>query len=119
MEALNRAHRAEARLRDALGAMSDGFALYDAEDRLMVCNSSFVKLYPELKESAVVGASYEHIIMAEIECEAASSEAPQDRRQARLVRLICSGCDAPNLGWDAVSLLERCGEHVGLLASHP
>src|SRR5262249_62264722 len=35
MQALQRAHRAEGRLRAALAAMTDGFALYDADDRLL------------------------------------------------------------------------------------
>jgi PAS domain S-box-containing protein len=30
------------RLQDAIAALSDGFALYDADDRLIVCNDSFV-----------------------------------------------------------------------------
>ncbi len=32
---------AEARLRDAIGIMSDGFAVYDSEGRLVICNNSF------------------------------------------------------------------------------
>lgn len=39
--ALARAHAAEARLNAALGAMSDGFALYDAEDRMVMCNDAY------------------------------------------------------------------------------
>jgi signal transduction histidine kinase/ActR/RegA family two-component response regulator len=75
----------EASTREAIiESLSQGLVLFDADDRLMICNSSFIKLYPELKESAVVGAGYELIIMAEIECEAASSERPHERRQARL-----------------------------------
>ncbi len=76
---------AEASTREAIiESLSQGLVLFDADDRLMICNSSFIKLYPELRESAVLGAGYELIIMAEIGCEAASSETPHERRQARL-----------------------------------
>ena len=76
---------AEASTREAIiESLSQGLILFDADDRLTVCNSSFVKLYPQLRETAVIGAGYQHIITAEIECEAASSEALHDRLKARL-----------------------------------
>lgn len=40
-EALRRAERAEARLRDAIEALPEGFALYDREDRLTLCNEAY------------------------------------------------------------------------------
>src|SRR5260221_1924567 len=76
---------AEASTREAIiESLSQGLVLFDADDRLMICNSSFLKLYPQLRETAIIGASYEQIISAEIECEATSTEAPHDRLQARL-----------------------------------
>jgi signal transduction histidine kinase/ActR/RegA family two-component response regulator len=78
---------AEASTREAIiESLSQGLVLFDADDRLMICNSSFVKLYPQLRETAAIGAGYERIISAEIECEAASSEAPHDRLRARLAQ---------------------------------
>jgi len=44
------ADAARARLRDAIESLSDGFALFDAEDRLVMCNASFVKIWPEFAD---------------------------------------------------------------------
>src|SRR5260370_27394658 len=65
---------AEASTREAIiESLSQGFVLFDPDDRLMICNSSFLKLYPQLQDRAVIGAGYKQIIGAEIECEASSS----------------------------------------------
>ena len=41
--------RSEQRLTDAIESISEGFSLYDAEDRLIVCNSAYGELlYPGL-----------------------------------------------------------------------
>jgi adenylate cyclase len=41
--------RSEQRLTDAIESISEGFSLYDAEDRLMICNSAYGELlYPGL-----------------------------------------------------------------------
>lgn len=39
------ADEAHRRLREGIDAMSEGFALYDAEDRLVLCNSRYRELY--------------------------------------------------------------------------
>ncbi len=44
------ADSARARLRDAIESLGDGFALFDAKDRLVMCNSSFLKFWPELED---------------------------------------------------------------------
>lgn len=50
--ALESAHRdadaARLRLRDAIESLSDGFALFDAQDRLVVFNRAFLNFYPEI-----------------------------------------------------------------------
>ena len=40
--------RSEQRLTDAIESISEGFSLYDAEDRLIVCNSAYAELHPGL-----------------------------------------------------------------------
>jgi adenylate cyclase len=40
--------RSEQRLTDAIESISEGFSLYDAEDRLVVCNSAYAELHPGL-----------------------------------------------------------------------
>lgn len=44
------ADAARVRLRDAIESLGDGFALFDADDRLVMCNSSFLKFWPELED---------------------------------------------------------------------
>jgi signal transduction histidine kinase/DNA-binding response OmpR family regulator len=56
---------AEARqqLVDAIESVSEGFALYNADDRLVLCNSRYRELlYPGLAEAVVPGAQFEAII---------------------------------------------------------
>lgn len=53
----------ERRLAEAIESISEGFACYDAEDRLVVCNSCYREmLYPGLELSLPVGATFESII---------------------------------------------------------
>ena len=53
---------ADLRLRDAIETIPEAFVLWDAEDRLVLCNSHFQRLH-QLPESAVTpGTSYETII---------------------------------------------------------
>ena len=54
--------RTRAQLDDALEAMSDGFALYDAEDRLVLCNEHYREIYAESAEAIVPGATFEDIL---------------------------------------------------------
>ncbi len=42
------AHRAQAQVRQAIESVSDGFVLWDADDRLVLCNQRFRDLYPAL-----------------------------------------------------------------------
>jgi adenylate cyclase len=54
--------RSEQRLTDAIESISEGFSLYDAEDRLVVCNSAYGELlYPGLGTPAP-GTPYEMLI---------------------------------------------------------
>ncbi len=56
------AQRAEERLRTALAALADGFVLYDAEDRLVLCNERYRELYRISADLMVPGARFEDII---------------------------------------------------------
>ncbi len=65
-ESLRKAARdaalARANLEKAVEALQDGFVLYDADDRLVICNSRFRQIY-ELSAPAIVpGASFGSII---------------------------------------------------------
>src|SRR5262249_18605450 len=53
---------ADLRLRDAIETISEAFVLWDASDRLVLCNSHFQRLH-KLPDSAVIpGTSYETVI---------------------------------------------------------
>jgi class 3 adenylate cyclase/HAMP domain-containing protein/CHASE3 domain sensor protein len=54
---------AESRLYHAIESMSQGFALYDARDLLVLFNSRYRSLlYPGIEESVATGASFEAIV---------------------------------------------------------
>jgi len=53
---------ADARLRDAIETIPEAFVLWDANDRLVLCNSHFQRLH-KLPDSAVIpGTSYETVL---------------------------------------------------------
>jgi adenylate cyclase len=50
-------------LRAAIEHMEEGFALYDAEDRLVICNSRYLSAFmPDLEGDFVSGMSFEEIV---------------------------------------------------------
>jgi len=54
---------ARRRLTDAIESVSEGFALYDADDRLVLCNSRYRDLlYPGIEDVVAPGTSFESII---------------------------------------------------------
>lgn len=52
---------AEQRLKDAIGAMESGFALFDAEDRLVLCNDGFVDPATRARFGIPIGRTFEEI----------------------------------------------------------
>ena len=53
---------AEARVRDAIESINEGFALLDADLRFVIVNSNFVSMYPVSGKLAVPGASLEDML---------------------------------------------------------
>ncbi|MFL4982682.1 MAG: EAL domain-containing protein [Xanthobacteraceae bacterium] len=61
----------ETRTREAIiDSLSQGFVLYDAQDRMVMHNSHYLKLYPALTGVAVPGATYGEVVACEIACAA-------------------------------------------------
>ena len=56
------AEQARARLLDAIESISEGFCLYDAEDRLVLANRKYSEIYPELAEFRVPGGRFGDIV---------------------------------------------------------
>jgi two-component system cell cycle sensor histidine kinase/response regulator CckA len=59
-----RLRRSEARLLDAIEALPEGFALYDAEGRFVLCNERYRTMYPSTADLLHPGARFEDIIRA-------------------------------------------------------
>ncbi|HZS82223.1 MAG TPA: PAS domain-containing protein [Stellaceae bacterium] len=56
------AREARLRLEDAVETMSEGFVLFDAEDRLVMCNARYKQIYPESIDFIVPGARFEDML---------------------------------------------------------
>src|SRR5262249_21762676 len=54
-------------LTTAIGSISQGFVLYDSQDRLVLCNSKFREMYPRIADIMVPGASFEQVLRATME----------------------------------------------------
>jgi signal transduction histidine kinase/DNA-binding response OmpR family regulator len=59
---LKEIREARARLTEAIETISEGFSLYDAEDKLIVCNSHYRELFASHAEAMVPGTSFETIL---------------------------------------------------------
>ncbi len=53
---------ARAQLGDAIESVSAGMSLFDAEDRVVLCNSHYKEVYPGLADVIRVGATFESIL---------------------------------------------------------
>lgn len=69
VESRKRAEIAEAEARNAresltaaIEALQDGFVLFDAEDRLVLCNDRYRETYPELAGILGIGVTFEEIL---------------------------------------------------------
>ncbi|MCZ6592363.1 MAG: EAL domain-containing protein, partial [Alphaproteobacteria bacterium] len=54
-------------LNDAVENISEGFALWDNDDRLVMCNSRYKNLYPDLSDVIVPGTSFADFVRAAYE----------------------------------------------------
>ena len=50
------------RLENALEALEEGFAIYDANDRLRVFNSKFIEMHSQLSDVLKVGETFENLV---------------------------------------------------------
>lgn len=55
------ADAAQMRLRDAIESVNEGFALFDADDRLVLCNEAYRGLWPEVADKAKEGTPFADI----------------------------------------------------------
>src|SRR5690606_2966123 len=55
------AQQASVLLRDAIESLPEGFVLFDADDKLVICNSQYLHIYPISAPVMVPGATFEQI----------------------------------------------------------
>ncbi len=55
------ADEAQRRLRDAIESINEGFAIFDAEDRLVLCNQTYLGLWPAVADRIVPGMTFDEI----------------------------------------------------------
>jgi signal transduction histidine kinase/CheY-like chemotaxis protein len=64
---LREIREARARLTEAIETISEGFSLYDAEDKLIVCNNRYRELFASYADVMLPGTSFEAILRTAIE----------------------------------------------------
>src|SRR5206468_8161878 len=64
--ALNERRAAEVRLRDAVESIGEGFALFDANDRLVLSNSMHQRMYAKNNDLMVPGVRFEEILRGSV-----------------------------------------------------
>ena len=61
------AEQSERRFRSAISNMQEGFALFDADDRLIIYNDEYLRLHPGLGDVIKPGVRFEELIRANVE----------------------------------------------------
>ncbi len=59
--------QAERQMFDAIESISDGFVLYDKDERLVLCNSKYREFYSEISDLLVPGAKFSDILRTSIQ----------------------------------------------------
>jgi PAS domain S-box-containing protein len=67
VEARRRAEEAEALLRNAVDSISEGFVIFDAEDRFVMCNAAYERLYAAVAAELRPGKSFDEILRLAVE----------------------------------------------------
>ena len=87
-DARDEATAARRRLTDALESISEGFFLYDADDRMVLCNSRYRELYPGMADVYKPGLHFEQMVrtVAERSIVADAVARPQKWVEERIAR---------------------------------
>ena len=62
VEAQQRAEQAETLLRDAMDSLSEGFVIFDKDDRMVLCNEAYRRMYPASAHLMVPGVRFETLV---------------------------------------------------------
>ncbi|MBV8652864.1 MAG: PAS-domain containing protein, partial [Alphaproteobacteria bacterium] len=64
--ALGLVAQSRTQLTQAIDSISDGFALFDSQERLLLCNERFLAMYPASARRIHIGDTFHHIIQTSI-----------------------------------------------------
>jgi PAS domain S-box-containing protein len=86
VEASQRAMRSQSQLTQAIESISEGFALFDPSDRLVLCNRKFTGLFPGAEPAIVPGAHFADIMRAVV--DAGALNVPEGEGEAWLAERL-------------------------------
>ena len=92
---LREIREARARLTEAIETISEGFSLYDADDRLIIWNSRYRELYAASSDIVAPGVSFEEIIRTAVDRGLIADA--EGRREAWLAERLAHHRAAANL----------------------
>jgi PAS domain S-box-containing protein len=81
-EASERATRLQTQLTEAIESISEGFALFDPGDRLVLCNDKFRRTFPRVADRIVPGMRFEEFVRFAL--DAGEIDVPEGERDAWL-----------------------------------
>ena len=81
-EALQQARQSQQQLSQAIESISEGFALFDPSDHLVLCNDKFRRSFSSVADRIVPGIRFEEFIRLSL--EAGEIDVPEDEREAWL-----------------------------------
>ncbi|CAK0754339.1 two-component system, cell cycle sensor histidine kinase and response regulator CckA [Azospirillaceae bacterium] len=67
IEIVGEARERMAAVHDAIDSISEGFVLFNAEGRLLLCNDNYRKAYPDLADCLTPGQTFESILRAAVD----------------------------------------------------
>ena len=87
-DALESAEDAELILRDAIESISEGFVIYDKDDRMVICNEQYKNLFPTVADIMEPGVTFEELIDTGLERDQYGGETGQrDKAEIKKERM--------------------------------
>jgi signal transduction histidine kinase/DNA-binding response OmpR family regulator len=118
-QAEDAADAAKERLLDAIQSINDGFALYDAADTLLVCNSGYRDMHFAIKDLVVPGVKFEDLVRAGLDCGDGPAVSPSEMQVDARVAQHRQADGTPtilNRGGRWLMLTERRTREGGIVA---
>lgn len=85
--------QAEARLADAIGSLQDGFMLWDADDKLILCNDAYREQYPRIADRVQPGMVFRELAEILYDEFIGAPDAPEGDRDLWIRKRIANHSD--------------------------